>query len=47
MVRSSAASAAGVAAVLAGKVETQGRLVVVLSGRNITVSRYTQALSES
>ncbi|WP_218004962.1 threonine ammonia-lyase [Actinomadura macra] len=37
--------AAGVAAVLAGKVEVEGRLAVVLSGRNITVPTYAHALS--
>ncbi|MUN36403.1 pyridoxal-phosphate dependent enzyme [Actinomadura sp. NEAU-AAG5] len=40
------AGAAAVAAVLAGRVEAEGRLVVVLSGRNITVPAYTRALSE-
>jgi threonine dehydratase len=39
------AGACGVAAVLAGKVEVTGRLVVVLSGRNITVESYTEALN--
>jgi threonine dehydratase len=38
------AGAAGVAAVLAGKVEVTGRPVVVVSGRNITVPTYTDAL---
>lgn len=36
--------AAGVAAVLAGKVEIIGRLVVVLTGRNVTVDTYREAL---
>lgn len=39
------AGACGVAAVLAGKVDIVGRLVVVLSGRNITVQNYTEALN--
>jgi len=39
------AGACGVAAVLAGKVDIAGRLVVVLSGRNITVQNYTEALN--
>ena len=39
------AGAAGAAAVLAGLVEPAGRLVVVLSGRNITVPAYTAAIS--
>ncbi|GAA2312725.1 hypothetical protein GCM10010402_85670 [Actinomadura luteofluorescens] len=38
------AGAAAVAAVLAGKVEAAGRLVVVVSGRNITVPAYTAAI---
>ncbi|MEU9022841.1 pyridoxal-phosphate dependent enzyme [Actinomadura sp. NPDC048394] len=38
------AGAAGVAAVLAGKAEIVGRPVVVVSGRNITVPTYTDAL---
>ncbi|MFD0684633.1 threonine ammonia-lyase [Actinomadura fibrosa] len=38
------AGAAAVAAVLAGKVEVTGRPVVVVSGRNITVPTYTEAL---
>nr|WP_241756168.1 pyridoxal-phosphate dependent enzyme [Actinomadura sp. RB99] len=38
------AGAAGVAAVLAGKVEITGRPVVVVSGRNITLPAYTDAL---
>lgn len=38
------AGACGVAAVLAGKVEVSGRLVVVLSGRNITIPTYREAL---
>ncbi|QXJ20446.1 pyridoxal-phosphate dependent enzyme [Actinomadura graeca] len=37
--------AAGVAAVLAGKVEAEGRLAVIVSGRNITASAYARALS--
>ncbi|RKS69018.1 threonine dehydratase [Actinomadura pelletieri DSM 43383] len=40
------AGAAGVAAVLAGKVEVTGRLVVVVSGRNITGETYVDALRE-
>ncbi|WP_433336931.1 threonine ammonia-lyase [Spirillospora sp. CA-294931] len=39
------AGACGLAAVLAGKVDVRGRLVVVLSGRNVTVPTYTGALS--
>ncbi|MFV2173678.1 threonine/serine dehydratase [Actinomadura sp. LOL_016] len=38
------AGAAGVAAVLAGRVEITGRPVVVVSGRNITIPTYTAAL---
>ncbi|OLT25827.1 hypothetical protein BJF79_43965 [Actinomadura sp. CNU-125] len=38
------AGAAGVAAVLAGRVEITGRPVVVVSGRNITIPLYTGAL---
>ncbi|MEV4259602.1 pyridoxal-phosphate dependent enzyme, partial [Spirillospora sp. NPDC049652] len=37
--------AAGVAAVLAGKAEVTGRLVVVLTGRNVTVDTYRDALA--
>jgi threonine dehydratase len=37
--------ACGVAAVLAGKVEISGRLVVVLSGRNIVAGTYAKALA--
>ncbi len=37
--------ACGVAAVLAGKVEISGRLVVVLSGRNITAGTFAKALT--
>ncbi|MEU5879107.1 pyridoxal-phosphate dependent enzyme [Spirillospora sp. NPDC047279] len=40
------AGAAGVAAVLSGRVEVTGRLVVVLSGRNITVPVYREALRD-
>ncbi|MFC4909795.1 threonine ammonia-lyase [Actinomadura gamaensis] len=40
------AGAAGVAAVLAGKVEVTGRLVVVLSGRNVTVDTYREAIAD-
>ncbi|GAA4241956.1 threonine/serine dehydratase [Actinomadura meridiana] len=40
------AGAAGVAAVLAGKIEVTGRLVTVISGRNITVETYRDALRE-
>ncbi|SPT56980.1 threonine ammonia-lyase [Actinomadura madurae] len=41
------AGAAGVAAVLAGKAEVTGRPVVILSGRNITVPTFTDAIRES
>ena len=41
------AGAAGIAAVLAGEVEVTGRLVVVVSGRNITVPTFTAAIAES
>ncbi|GAA2154724.1 threonine/serine dehydratase [Actinomadura napierensis] len=41
------AGAAGVAAVLAGKVEVTGRPVVVVSGRNITVPTYVDALANA
>jgi threonine dehydratase len=37
--------ACGIAAVLAGKVEIAGRLVAVLTGRNITVPAYVEALT--
>jgi threonine dehydratase len=37
-------AAAGVAAVLGGKVEIAGRLVVVLTGRNIAAERYAKIL---
>ncbi|MFC4051798.1 threonine/serine dehydratase [Actinomadura syzygii] len=40
------AGAAGIAAVLAGAVEVTGRLVVVVSGRNITVPTFTAAIAE-
>ncbi len=40
------AGACGAAAVLAGKVEIIGRLVVVLSGRNITIPAYLKTLAE-
>jgi threonine dehydratase len=39
------AGAAGVAAVLAGRVEIVGRLVVLLTGRNITPVQYAAALA--
>ncbi|SDL40971.1 pyridoxal-phosphate dependent enzyme [Nonomuraea jiangxiensis] len=39
------AGAVGVAAVLAGKVEIVGRLVVVLSGRNIAPAAYAEAIA--
>ncbi len=39
------AGACGVAAVLAGKVEISGRLVVVLSGRNMTPATYAESLT--
>ncbi|GAA2589322.1 pyridoxal-phosphate dependent enzyme [Actinomadura fulvescens] len=39
------AGACGVAAVLAGKVEVSGRLVTVLSGRNITGAAYAEVLT--
>jgi threonine dehydratase len=41
------AGAAGVAAALAGKIEVTGRLVVVLSGRNITAETFAAALRET
>ena len=41
------AGAAGVAAVLASKVEHAGQLVVVISGRNIAAARYAEILQES
>ncbi|TDC45849.1 pyridoxal-phosphate dependent enzyme [Actinomadura sp. KC345] len=41
------AGAAGVAAVLAGKAEVTGRLVVVVSGRNITVPTFIDAIREN
>ncbi|MCP9948808.1 pyridoxal-phosphate dependent enzyme [Actinomadura madurae] len=41
------AGAAGVAAVLAGKAEVTGRPVVIISGRNITVPTFTDAIHES
>ncbi|MFB4295953.1 threonine/serine dehydratase [Actinomadura sp. NTSP31] len=41
------AGAAGVAAVLAGKVEVTGRPVVVVSGRNITVPTYVDVLANA
>ncbi|MFC6885131.1 MULTISPECIES: threonine ammonia-lyase [Actinomadura] len=37
--------ACGVAAVLAGKIEIQGRLAVVLSGRNVMITTYAEALN--
>ncbi|TDD73239.1 pyridoxal-phosphate dependent enzyme [Actinomadura darangshiensis] len=39
--------AAGVAALLAGKVEVTGRPVVIVSGRNITVPTFTDAIHEN
>ncbi|WUI02336.1 pyridoxal-phosphate dependent enzyme [Spirillospora sp. NBC_00431] len=41
------AGAAGVAAVLAAKAEVTGRLVVILSGRNITAETFATALRET
>ncbi|QKW37394.1 pyridoxal-phosphate dependent enzyme [Actinomadura sp. NAK00032] len=41
------AGAAGVAAVLAGEVAVEGRLAVVVSGRNITVPGYADAIREN
>ncbi|MGP4023264.1 threonine ammonia-lyase [Actinomadura sp. 3N407] len=41
------AGAAGVAAVLAGKTEVTGRLVVIVTGRNITVPTFTDAIRET
>ncbi|MEU8797643.1 pyridoxal-phosphate dependent enzyme [Spirillospora sp. NPDC048819] len=41
------AGAAGVAAVLAGKTEVTGRLIVIITGRNITVPTFTDAIRES
>ena len=41
------AGAAGVAAVLASKVEQAGQLVVVISGRNIAAARYAEILQGS
>jgi threonine dehydratase len=38
------AGAAGVAAVLAGKVEQASQLVVVISGRNVAAARYAEIL---
>jgi len=38
------AGAAGIAAVLAGKVEIAGQVAVVISGRNISAVRYAEAL---
>ena len=40
------AGAAGVAAVLAGKAEVTGRLIVVVSGRNVTVPTFIDAIRE-
>ena len=40
------AGAAGVAAVLAGKVETDRRIVAIVSGRNVTPERYAAAITE-
>ncbi|TMQ90301.1 pyridoxal-phosphate dependent enzyme [Actinomadura soli] len=39
--------AAGAAAVLAGKVQVTGRLVVILSGRNITIDTFATAVHET
>ncbi len=39
--------AAGVAAVLGGKVEISGQLVVIVTGRNITAERYARILQDS
>lgn len=44
---SEGAGATGVAAVLAGRVETQGRLVVLVTGRNITIAGYAAAIAEA
>ena len=41
------AGAAAVAALLAGKVQAAGQLVVVISGRNIAAARYAEILQES
>ncbi|MGH3242674.1 MAG: threonine ammonia-lyase [Spirillospora sp.] len=41
------AGAAGAAAVLAGKAQVTGRLVVILSGRNITTATFVTALDET
>ena len=38
------AGAAGVAAVLTGKIEVTGQLVVIVSGRNIDAARYAEIL---
>jgi threonine dehydratase len=40
------AGAAAVAAILAGKVAAEGRLVAVVSGRNVTPERYAAAVGE-
>ncbi len=42
-----ASGAAGVAAVLAGKIDMAGQLVVVVSGRNVATSRYAEILRET
>ncbi|GAA1558017.1 hypothetical protein GCM10009678_46240 [Actinomadura kijaniata] len=39
------AGAAALAALLAGKIEVTGRVVAVLSGRNITAPAYAEALT--
>ncbi len=39
------AGALGLAAVLAGKVDVTGRLVIVLTGRNVTVRTYAEAIA--
>jgi threonine dehydratase len=40
------AGAAGVAAVLAGKVATASRLIALVTGRNVTPERYAAAIAE-
>jgi threonine dehydratase len=40
------AGAAGLAAVLAGKVESTGQLVVIVSGRNIAADKYAAVLEK-
>ena len=41
------AGAAGIAAVLGGKIDVAGRLVVVVTGRNIAADKYARILQES